>query len=88
MSKEQIRCRDCEFLKCVGTSLKPYGSRLSYYCEHKNQEYIRRYFDEHKLKKIPGFVCFSIGMYYEPSIKTSPPWCPKKRKRAMRNERQ
>lgn len=89
MSKEQIRCRDCEFLSCKGIRLyRAWRERLGYYCEHRDQEHIRNYFNEHRLKKMPGFVCYNNKNYSGPAIKTSPAWCPKKRKRTMKNERQ
>ena len=54
------------------------GYRSLYYCDHENQQFIRDYFKEHRLIKQPGFLCF--GNWHsgcdEPTIKTSPVWCP------------
>lgn len=42
-------------------------------------EYIRKYYKEHKIKKMEGFIGFGKPFSEAVPIKTSPAWCPKKK---------
>lgn len=75
--KKTIKCSECEFCK----SIRPYGnSRSAFSCNHPDQNYIERYFREHKISKFPGFLNFGKAWSDEVPLKTSPALCPKKRK--------
>lgn len=69
------KCRDCKYLE---SELPRNGGRnCRFYCRHKNQQKIYDYFKLHYMVKTPGFVCYGGGLYgTEPTIKTSPAWCP------------
>ncbi len=72
---EKIKCADCECCK----DLRGFGNtRGSFYCEHHNNDYISKYFKEHKISKMQGFIGFGKRYENKPDIKTSPAWCPKK----------
>ena len=72
---EKIKCADCEHCK----SFRPVGNtRSNFSCEHPDREYIRRYYEEHKIYKMEGFIGFGTKFSEEVPIKTSPKWCPKK----------
>lgn len=74
MSKEAIRCSECEHCK---EFISWRNKRSEFSCEHPDQEYIGRYFKEHNIRKAEGFLNF--GKPGEVPLKTSPAWCPKKR---------
>lgn len=75
--KEKIKCSECEFCR----SLRPRNnSRAEFSCNHPDQSYILDYFHEHRIVKHPGFLNFGKPWSDEVPIKTSPAWCPKKRK--------
>lgn len=76
---EMTRCKDCEHTKSY-RSLHG-GVRLTFMCGHPNQIYIIDYFRQHKIKKMPAFLCYGYGK--EPTIKTSPAWCPLKWQRLL-----
>ena len=60
-------------------SLRPVGNtRSNFYCEHPNHEYIRKYYAEHKIYRLQGFIGFGARYSEEVPVKTSPAWCPKK----------
>lgn len=72
---DKIKCADCEHC----TDIRGLGNtRGSFHCEHPNKDYINKYFKEHKIQKMPGFIGFGEKYKSVPSIKTSPAWCPKK----------
>lgn len=74
---DKIRCAECEHCK----DFRGIGNtRGSFYCEHPDQKYIIQYFKDHKILKMQGFIGFGNRNEDKPSIKTSPAWCPKKRK--------
>lgn len=76
--KKGIKCSECEYCR----SLRPYGNRRSTFsCGHPDQNYINDYFKEHRLQKMPGFLDYGKAWSDEVPIKTSPAWCPKKRKK-------
>ena len=64
------RCPTCQNLKCYR---KVGNSRTEYYCGHPDQRYIRDYFNEHKIKKMPGFLGFGHGQL---PLKRAVKWCP------------
>ena len=79
MVKEQIvknmNCKDCPYL-LMG---RKYTSvRYDCICAHPNRDYIQNYFEEHNIRKFLGFLCYSRPYVKEPTIKTSPKWCPLK----------
>ena len=57
---------------------KETSTRYECLCNHANQDYIDNYFKEHDIRKYQGFLCYSKPCVKEPSIKTSPKWCPLK----------
>ncbi len=70
-----IRCAECEYCKAY----QKYGNgRKEFFCEHPDQEYIKDYFKNHRISKMPGFLCFSKMWSNEVTKKASPAWCPKK----------
>ena len=72
-----MKCKECEFLKAYPPAK---GVRYSYEYGHENQAYINKYHQEHHLHKYPPFICYGGGRYgNEPTIKTSPAWCPLKK---------
>ena len=74
---EKIKCSECEFCN----SYRPYGnSRSSFRCQHPDQHYIIDYFQEHRMLKDPGFLNYGKPWSDKVPLKTSPAWCPKKRK--------
>ena len=75
--KEKIKCSECEFCN----SFRPYGNiRASFRCQHPDQHYILDYFQEHRMSKAPGFLDYGKAWSDEVPLKTSPAWCPKKKK--------
>ena len=64
-------CKNCESL-C--NYKKPGNKTSEHYCNHPNQESIRKYFDSHGIKKAYGFLGFGHG---ELELKRTPKWCPK-----------
>lgn len=74
---ECIKCTECEF--CVDN--RGLGNtRGSFECKHPDRAHIRDYFKEHNIYKMEGFIGFGERFADKPSIKTSPAWCPKKRR--------
>lgn len=74
-----MKCKDCKYLD--STMPQNGGTRCRFWCEHKNKQYMYDYCREHNIHKMPGFVCYGGGLYgVEPTIKTSPAWCPLKKK--------
>ena len=76
MNKEKIRCKDCEYCKCIG-GLR--ATRGEFFCEHPDYEYIDEYFRRKRMAKMPRFLGFGKPYSKEVPIKTSPAWCPLKR---------
>lgn len=74
MSKQIIRCLDCEF--CEGYR-KLGNTRREFFCKHLDQKYIHDYFEEHRMKSMAGFLGFGK---MEVPLKASPVWCPRKKK--------
>lgn len=78
----KMNCKDCKY--CHGY-LVSYATgiceRHRYECTHPDQDYIKDYFKKKRMVKESGFICFSSSKTpCVPSIKTSPAWCPFKRK--------
>ena len=68
------RCQTCHHMKGYR---KPGNSRTSYRCCHPDQRYIRDYFNEHKIKKMPGFLGYGHGQL---PLKRTVKWCPEEKK--------
>lgn len=80
-----MKCKDCKNL--VMCPPQNNGTRCTFKCGHKNQKHIYDYFIEHRIHKLPAFLCYGGGLYGGiPTIKTSPAWCPLKKKGACKNE--
>lgn len=73
--KKNIKCSECRH--CRGYK-KPGNTRSSFACEHPDTDYIRKYFQERRIKKMEGFLGYGEPFSEECPIKTSPAWCPKK----------
>lgn len=75
MKKEAIKCSECrhcrEFRKVGNT-------RSIFTCAHPDTEYVRKYYKEHHITKMEGFIGYGKRFSEEVPIKTSPAWCPKK----------
>lgn len=54
------------------------GKVSNFYCEHPNHEYTRKYYAEHRIYRLQGFIGFGARYSEEVPVKTSPAWCPKK----------
>ena len=76
MEKKIIRCSECEHCK---EFRKIGNTRSDFTCEHPDGEYITKYYQEHRITKMPGFIGFGRPFREEVPIKTSPAWCPKKK---------
>jgi len=76
MKKDVIRCSECEHYK---EFTKLGNARSECYCNHPDGNYIHKYFREHHLQKMPGFLGFGKRWPHEAPLKTSPAWCPRKR---------
>lgn len=71
-----IKCVGCEYC----TDVRRCGNtRGSFMCNHPDGDYMRKYFEEHNIHKMVGFIGFGKRFEDKPSIKTSPAWCPKKK---------
>lgn len=78
MRGRMMKCKECEHIKALEP--RNNGIRCTFLCGHKNQTYIYKYFRKHNIKKMPAFICYGGGLYgIEPTIKTSPAWCPLKK---------
>ena len=74
--KNTIKCSGCQY--CSG--LRPVGNtRTSFTCFHPNQDYIKDYFHEKRMQKMPGFLGFGAKYSDAVPIKTAPAWCPEKK---------
>ena len=76
MEEKVIKCSECEYCR----ESRPIGNtRSNFTCEHPDNEYIRKYYREHRLTKAEGFIGFGMRYSEEVPIKTSPAWCPRKK---------
>lgn len=77
-----MNCKDCKHIEKFAPSNG--GIRCRYYCGHKDQRYIYEYHLKRRRKKDPAFICYGGGLYGNiPTIKTSPAWCPLKKKKEV-----
>ena len=53
-----------------------YNTKYVFHCNHPNMEAIRKYFKEHNIKKMEGFIGFGEKFSKVPKNKTTPKWCP------------
>lgn len=70
-----VKCKGCEY--CVDNR-RSGNIRGSFHCDHPDQAHIIKYFKEHGIHKMEGFISFGESYSSNPSIKSSPKWCPKK----------
>ena len=72
------KCSKCDCPGCVylGWHRTQRAERTQYKCCHPDKEYVERYFREHKISMMPGFLGFGYGRVER---KTTPAWCPKKK---------
>lgn len=76
MEKKIVRCSECEYcreFRAVG------NTRSSFTCGHPDGEYVRKYFREHRITKMEGFIGYGKPFSADVPIKTSPDWCPIKK---------
>lgn len=72
-------CKNCKYKEIQGQYIRA-GKSLHVFCTHPDQNYIETYCNEHHMCKMPGFICLTIKGTTELTAKTSPRWCPLKRK--------
>ena len=72
------KCRDCKYLE----ARKKRSGSVGYWCGHPDDKHVSKYFREHQLQKASGFLCYAAYYTLEPTIKTSPAWCPLKRRKS------
>lgn len=74
------KCKECMHMK----TYENWGRSGRVYCNHPDKDYIENYCREHRIHSQPGFICLrkrvlrAYSYKYEPTIKTSPRWCPLK----------
>lgn len=73
-----VKCRECQY--CRGWLHLGY-TRTEYSCFNPDWEYIEDYFKMHRITKMPGLIGYSAPYGNVPKIKTSPAWCPFKKKK-------
>ena len=73
MKKKDEKCSECEYCR---EYRKIGNTRSSFTCGHPDGEYIRKYFQEHRISKMEGFIGYGKSFSEEFPIKTSPAWCP------------
>lgn len=73
-----MKCKSCEHCSCKPPHIYSGGLKSRFYCNHPEQQHIHDYEKEHKILKEHSFISFGIGQ--SPDIKTSPRWCPLKKK--------
>lgn len=72
-------CKDCEYKRFYDGQIT-LARRARVLCKHPDQDYIEKYCKENRIGKMPGFICYTIIDTLELPIKSSPRWCPLKRK--------
>lgn len=75
MEKKIVRCSECEYCR---EFRKIGNTRSSFTCGHPDGEYVRKYYKEHRITRMEGFIGYGKPFSEEVPIKTSPAWCPKK----------
>ena len=74
--KQSVKCSECDY--CSG--FRPLGNtRTEFTCIHSDQDYIKNYFHEKRIQKMPGFIGFGARYSDAVPIKTAPAWCPEKK---------
>lgn len=76
-NKNQIRCADCSY---CNEFRKIGNNRSEFRCKHPEQDYIIDYFLKHRMSKSPGFLGFGKAWSHSVPVKTSPAWCPLKKR--------
>jgi hypothetical protein len=69
-------CERCQYCHGYKSYANRQAKRTAYYCRHPDQQRIKKYFDDHKILKTPGFIGFTKPDAGFP-IKNTPKWCPK-----------
>lgn len=73
-----MKCIECEY--CYRYQTRG-AYRYNFRCDHPDQKYIQDWFARKRMVKMPGFIGFGKSIACnELQIKTSPAWCPLKRK--------
>lgn len=74
--KQSVKCSECDY--CSG--FRPLrNTRTEFTCIHPDQDYIKNYFHEKRIQKMPGFIGFGARYSDAVPIKTAPAWCPEKK---------
>lgn len=73
-----MNCKKCDYIKII-TNYNKRATRNHCYCNHPDKEHISDYFRKHRVCKSVGFLSFTKPYTNEPTIKTSPKWCPLKK---------
>ena len=71
-----MKCKECKYIAIYPSN----GTRNIVLCEHPNQEYIDTFCVQNGIGSMPGFVCYTKPFEKEVTVKTSPRWCPFKKK--------
>ena len=81
MERQKITCRKCKFMKLsgrartTGNNLHLKGARGKCVCDHPKAEEIF-YKICPRSPRMAGFIGYTAPGEREPTIKTSPKWCP------------
>lgn len=67
----------CECDNCKYCESYTHSTRKGFHCNHPDRKHISRYFKEHNIKKMEGFIGFGERFADVPKNKTTPKWCPK-----------
>ena len=73
-----MNCYKCRHMKKIH---RFQNLRMECLCKHPNQEYIKKYYETHDIRRYLGFICYTDIKTDEPTTKTSPRWCPLKEKK-------
>jgi len=68
----------CDCKTCRYRYAQPRGwftTKVDYFCTHPNTEQIKKYWKDHKIKKIEGHLYYGFDF----DRKTTPKWCPKRK---------
>lgn len=70
--------RSVDIAGCI-VDLMACSPEAVFFCDHPDQKYINKFFEDNRLSSTPGFICYGVVGSDEMSLKTSPRWCPKKK---------
>lgn len=80
--KTGMICKECPHKKVLQRFP---NTTKDVWCCHQDQEYVRLYFKEHKIRKAEGFIGF-VNSKGDFPIKKSPKWCPLKKEKEGTND--